>query len=49
MLKTHGCILSEVPVDPFTPDDSGVEEAVMPCIELVDSADESDGHIDVMG
>ena len=27
MLKTHASILSEVPVDPFTPDDSDVEEA----------------------
>ena len=30
MLRTHASILSEVPVDPFTPDDSNVEEAAMP-------------------
>ena len=42
MLKTHASILSEFPVDPFTPDDSDVEEASMPCMEIVDNDDESD-------
>ena len=37
MLKTHANILSEVPADPFTSDDSNVEEAAMPCMEIVDS------------
>ena len=49
MLKTHASILSEVPVDPFTSDDSDVEEAAMPYIEIVDSDDESDDHMGVLG
>ena len=49
MLETDASILSEVPVDTFTPEDSDVEEAVMPYIERVDSDDESDDDIDVMG
>ena len=28
----HASILSEVPLDPFTPDDSDVEEAAMPLV-----------------
>ena len=43
------CILSEVRVDPFTPDESNVEEAAMPCMEKVDSDDESDNDIHAMG
>ena len=39
----------KVPVDPFTPDESYVEEAAMPCMEIVDSDDESDDDIDIMG
>ena len=46
MLKTHAHILPEVQVDPFIPDTSDVEEAAMPCIEIVDSDDESDDEID---
>ena len=38
-----------VSVDPITPDISNVEEAAMPCMEIVDSDDESDDDIDVMG
>ena len=49
MLKTHANILSEVPANSFTPDDSDVEEAAMPCMEIVDIDDESDDDIDVMG
>ena len=49
MLRTHASILSEVPVDPFTPDDSDVEEAAMSCMEIVESDDKSDDNIDVMG
>ena len=49
MLKTHASTLSEIRVDPFTSDDSDVEEAAMPCMEKVDSDDESDDDIDVMG
>ena len=49
MLKTHASILFEIPVDSFTPDDSDVEETAMPCMEIVDSDDESDDDIDVMG
>ena len=49
MLKTHASILSEVSVDPFTPDYSDVDEATMPCMEIVDSDDESDDDRDVMG
>ena len=41
--------MSEVPVDPFTSDDSDVEEAAMPCMEIVYSDDESDDDKDVMG
>ena len=40
--------MSEVSVDPFTPDDSDLEEVVMPCMEIVDSDDESDDDIDIM-
>ena len=47
MLKTHASILSEVRVDPFTPDD--VVEVAMPCMKIVDSDDESDNDIGVMG
>ena len=47
MLKTHASILSDVSVDPFTPDDSDVEETAMPCIEI-DSDDESDDDLDVV-
>ena len=36
---------SEVPVDPFTLDDSNVEESAMPCMEIVDSDDDSDDDI----
>ena len=43
MLETHASILSEAP------DDSDVEEAAMPCMEILDSDDESDDDIDVMG
>ena len=49
MPKTHANILSEIRVDPVTPDDPNVEEAAMPCMYIVDSDDESDGDIDVMG
>ena len=49
ILKTHASILSEVQFDPFTPDDSDVEEAAMPCMEMVDSGDESDDDLDFMG
>ena len=49
MLKTHASILSELPVDPFTPDDSDVVEAAMPCMEIPDRNDESDDDTDVMG
>ena len=49
MLKTHASIVSEGAVGPFTPDDSDVEEAAMPCMEIVDSDDESDDDIDDMG
>ena len=49
MLKIHASILSEVSIDPFTPDHSDFEKAVMPCMEIVDSDDESDDDIDVMG
>ena len=49
MLKTHGSIFSEVPVDPSTLDDSYLEEEAMPCMEIVDSDDESDDDIDGMG
>ena len=49
MLETHASILSEVPVDPLTPEDSDVDEAAMSCIEMEDSDDESDDDIDVMG
>ena len=50
MLKTHASILSEVRVDPFTPDESDVgEAAMMPCMEKVESDDESDDDIHVMG
>ena len=48
MLKTNVNILSEVPVDPFTPDNVHVDEAAMSCMEIVDSDDESDDDIDVM-
>ena len=48
MLKTHGSILSEVPVDPFTPEDSDVEEAAMTCMEILDSDFQSDDDIDVI-
>ena len=48
MLKTHRSTLSEVPVDHFTPYHSDVEETAMPCMEKVDSDDESDDDIDVM-
>ena len=48
MLKIHASILSEISIDPFTPDHSDFEEAVMPCMEIVDSDDESDDDIDVM-
>ena len=41
--------MSEVPVDPFIPDDFDVDEAAMPYMEIVDSDDESDKDIDVMG
>ena len=34
-------------VDPFISDDSDVEEAAMPCMEIVDSDDESHNDIDV--
>ena len=37
MLKSHGSILSEVRFDPFTQEDSNVEETAMPCMEIVDS------------
>ena len=43
MLKAHASILSDVPVDPFTPDDFDLEEAAMPDMEIVESYD-----IDVM-
>ena len=46
MLKTHASILSEVPVDSFTPDDADIEEAVMPCMEMVEGDDEFDDDID---
>ena len=36
MFKTHARILSEVPFDPFTPDNADVEEATMLCMEIVD-------------
>ena len=49
MLKTHVSILSEVRVDPFSPDDSNIEEAAMPCMEIVYSDDESDDDKDLMG
>ena len=49
MLKTHASVLSEVPVDIFTSDDSDVEEAAMPCLKKVGSDDESDHDIDVIG
>ena len=49
VLKIHASILYEVPVDPFTPDDFDVDEAAMPCMEIVDSDDESDDDIDVIG
>ena len=39
--------MSKVRVDPFTPDDSNVVEAAMPCMEIVDSDHESDYDIDV--
>ena len=38
--------LCKVPVDPFTPDNSDIEEAAMPCMEIVDSDVESDDDID---
>ena len=47
MLKTHAIIWSDVSVDPFTPDESDVEVAAMPCTEI-DSDDESDDDIDVV-
>ena len=47
MPKTHASIMSEVSVDPFTPDDSDLEEVVMPCMEIVDSDDESNDDIDL--
>ena len=46
MLKTHANILSDVSVDPFTPHDSYVEVAAMPCMEI-DSGDEYDDDRDV--
>ena len=45
MLKTHANISFEISVDPFTLDKSDVEEAVMPCMKIVDSDDESDDDI----
>ena len=49
MLKIHASILSEISIDPFTPDHSDFEEAVMPCMEIVDSDDKADDDLDVMG
>ena len=37
----------EVPVDPFT-HDSDIEEKAMPCMEIVESDDESEDDIDVI-
>ena len=48
MLKTHASILSEVRVDIFSPDESDVDEAAMPCLEKVESDDESGNDIHVM-
>ena len=45
----NASILYEVPIDLFNPNDSGVEELAMPCVESVESDDESDDDIDVMG
>ena len=45
MLKTRASILSEVRVDPFTPDDFDVKEVVVPCMKIVDSDIESDDDI----
>ena len=49
MVKTRTNILSKVPVDPFTPDNAHVDEAAMPCMEIVDIDDESDDDIEIMG
>ena len=49
MLQTHASIFSEVPVNSFTPDNSDIEEAAMPCMNIVDSDVESDDDMDVMG
>ena len=48
MLKTNASILSEVRVYSFTPDESDVDEASMPCMEKVDCDDESDDDTHVM-
>ena len=48
MLKTQASILSEVPGDLFTPDNSDVEGAAIRCMEIVDD-DQPDDDIDIMG